>query len=531
MAKKAANQDNEALYCICRKKYREGVFMIECDVCEDWFHGSCVSISETEGDDIDKFHCPSCTKAHGSTVYKPRRNNHRHAFSEDGAENKAVQAGTVAFVKWLKKRPFESADGIVKYMRGADVTVAKLEKQGFEHPIMVKEKKGLGLFVPPSDFAVTDVARHVESTRQVDVIDVNRQEDFKMSMPDWCDYFNTAPEKRERTLNVISLEFSDTQLSEFVEPPSVVQQIDWVQTCWPEHCQEPEQVNSSPNEDGTGKKPSRPKVQKYCLMSTQNSYTDFHVDFGGSSVWYHVLKGEKVFYLIRPTPENLEQYAQWHEEDAQSENFLGDLVDHCYECRVKPGATLLIPSGWIHAVLTPVDSLVFGGNFIHSFSIPLQLEINQLEMRLKVQDRHLFPHFEMLNWYAAVHITKQAEEYRKAGRDVPHYIQNGLAALHRGMRSWTQPDKIYFHRCEIPDSLAYSRVLRNMADEIKALGLSEGKTIAKSPRQPYQRTPSISTVTRSSEQRTVPTVPKTHTTFSEGGGGVSVTAAPPPPPA
>lgn len=36
--------------------------------------------------------------------------------------------------------------------------------------------------------------------------------------------------------------------------------------------------------------PPPPKVQKYCLMSTQNSYTDFHVDFGGSSVWYHVLK-------------------------------------------------------------------------------------------------------------------------------------------------------------------------------------------------------------------------------------------------
>lgn len=29
-----------------------------------------------------------------------------------------------------------------------------------------------------------------------------------------------------------------------------------------------------------------PKVQLYCLMSVQGSYTDFHIDFGGSSVWY-----------------------------------------------------------------------------------------------------------------------------------------------------------------------------------------------------------------------------------------------------
>ena len=25
-------------------------------------------------------------------------------------------------------------------------------------------------------------------------------------------------------------------------------------------------------------------------MSVENAYTDFHVDFGGSSVWYHVIK-------------------------------------------------------------------------------------------------------------------------------------------------------------------------------------------------------------------------------------------------
>ena len=34
---------------------------------------------------------------------------------------------------------------------------------------------------------------------------------------------------------------------------------------------------------------SRPEVQKYCLMSVKDSYTDFHVDFGGTSVWYHVI--------------------------------------------------------------------------------------------------------------------------------------------------------------------------------------------------------------------------------------------------
>lgn len=29
-------------------------------------------------------------------------------------------------------------------------------------------------------------------------------------------------------------------------------------------------------------------------MSQGGSYTDFHIDFGGTSVWYHILRGKKV---------------------------------------------------------------------------------------------------------------------------------------------------------------------------------------------------------------------------------------------
>jgi hypothetical protein len=40
-------------------------------------------------------------------------------------------------------------------------------------------------------------------------------------------------------------------------------------------------------------------------MSVAGCYTDFHIDFGGTSVWYHILKGKKVFWLIPPKEENL----------------------------------------------------------------------------------------------------------------------------------------------------------------------------------------------------------------------------------
>lgn len=35
-------------------------------------------------------------------------------------------------------------------------------------------------------------------------------------------------------------------------------------------------------------------LYRYCLMSVEGCYTDFHIDFGGTSVWYHILRGSKV---------------------------------------------------------------------------------------------------------------------------------------------------------------------------------------------------------------------------------------------
>ena len=43
-----------------------------------------------------------------------------------------------------------------------------------------------------------------------------------------------------------------------------------------------------------------------------------------------------------------------------------------HKLHVQEANKLLIPAGWIHALLTPRDSLVFGENFLLSYNIPLQ---------------------------------------------------------------------------------------------------------------------------------------------------------------
>lgn len=55
----------------------------------------------------------------------------------------------------------------------------------------------------------------------------------------------------------------------------------------------------------------------YALMSPKDSFTDFHIDFGGSSVWYHLIFGRKVFLLAPPTPTNLREYEAWASSELQ----------------------------------------------------------------------------------------------------------------------------------------------------------------------------------------------------------------------
>jgi nucleosome-remodeling factor subunit BPTF len=53
----------DKLYCICKKKYDATKFYVGCDVCNEWFHGDCVGISEETSKGINEFVCDGCSKA------------------------------------------------------------------------------------------------------------------------------------------------------------------------------------------------------------------------------------------------------------------------------------------------------------------------------------------------------------------------------------------------------------------------------------------------------------------------------------
>jgi len=63
---------------------------------------------------------------------------------------------------------------------------------------------------------------------------------------------------------------------------------------------------------------------------------------------------------------------------------------------------IFIYLGWIHAVYTPVDTLVFGGNFLHSYSIKGQIRISQIEDNTKVKELFLDENENITDYYYRV---------------------------------------------------------------------------------------------------------------------------------
>ncbi|GMT07937.1 hypothetical protein PENTCL1PPCAC_30111, partial [Pristionchus entomophagus] len=226
---------------------------------------------------------------------------------------------------------------------------------------------------------------------------------------------------REFTYNVISLEISGTKLADQVRAPALVREVDMA-AHWPDERKQREAIFSTK----FGKtlfsfENKYPRVEHYCLMSASSSYTGFHIDFTGSSVWYHVLRGTKVFFLVEPTAANITAYEKYL--DKKDTRFFGVIVTKCSRVTVNQGETLLIPAGWIHSVYTPEDSLVFGGNFIHARSIRMQQTITAHEEKLKLKKHLKYPQVDAVAFFYVDNLVKKVtgrHHIRPVSKDQQH---------------------------------------------------------------------------------------------------------------
>lgn len=413
-----------------------------CNGCKGWFHVDCAGFTKaSEVRDVDKYFCKPCEPTHGKTTYV-RKSSRAHASvdyaelqrgvlktSEESMEHHYIQPikdGTFQFDPesfprmrpelvtrefmersgaftepicipaewnprpWLHKREQQKErDGFTHI--STDHNTADMATEEYEYDAMPDDGQDKLDMVMPEDLTVRQVCNLAGPDTPIDVIDVKTQNSgAKWTLNRWADYYEeTGDDKPIR--NVISLEVSQTRLGRLLRRPKVVRDIDLQDEVWPQE------------EKDKGK---WPKVQFYCLMSVADSYTDFHIDFGGSSVYYHILKGKKTFLFIPPKAKHLKAYEEWNDSPQQNYTFLPNITGECYRVDLHEGDTMLIPSGWIHAVWTPATSLVIGGNFLTRMSFKNQFRVADIEKANETPMKFRYPFFQRIMWYTAIKYMK-----------------------------------------------------------------------------------------------------------------------------
>ena len=86
-------------------------------------------------------------------LVKKRRNVSKHNYKEIHEGTKQISAGTIMFIRQLKVRKFLNAEDVtIQFENGSRLTADYFQDNAFEYPILVYEKTGLNLVVPPSNF-------------------------------------------------------------------------------------------------------------------------------------------------------------------------------------------------------------------------------------------------------------------------------------------------------------------------------------------------------------------------------------------
>lgn len=388
-----------------------------CDHCKTWYHWRCAG-SGGDLETVDKWYCKSCLDTDSTlaiTFKGPTRKSVRKRTQRDYANlNSGLESNSNRWLRLLATKDIKDAS--FQKMQGSNVGMQWMEEDdtAMTEPIVIEKPDGLGMKMPSSDFTVDDVTELVGENTPLEVIDVATQSASPgWTLGKWNDYFNLEPASREKIYNVISLEVSGTKLSDMILPPRLVRELDWVENYWPS--------------TRKGKGNAYPKVQLYCLMGVANAWTDWHIDFAGSSVYYHIVYGSKVFYFIRPTPPNLAAYQRWSGTELQNHCWLGDMVDEVVKVELREGNTMIIPTGWIHAVYTPIDTIVFGGNFLHSYNVATQLKVRNIEIATQVPKKFRFPLFSKLCWYVGDKVLRDVK--LSGGTAMPPRVLESMLAL------------------------------------------------------------------------------------------------------
>lgn len=396
---------------------------IRCDICRQWFHTQCIDEAEDEISKIASYHCRKCAKKHGKShmkrVLKRARVKIDYVALDQGetfALDKSLHPHVPSFIEFLPEADAsEKLNPYIDVLHSDELTKQFVLGTGLQKPVLIPnvdcDAVGMKLPYDRQDITVSKIADLVGEDEPIEVMDVLSQqsESPTWKLKQWHKYFYMK--EKDRIRNVISLEVSDVKGlgDEFIRP-KMVRDLDMVDKVW------------------TDEEEPRPKVTVYCLMSVAGSYTDFHIDFSGTPVYYTICHGSKTFLMYPPTETNLQLYTSWCKEPQQNFTWFpeysiksrGKILKPAggFKVNLKKGSLFIIPSGWIHSVHTPDDSVIIGGNYLTLADVPMHLRIYNLERDTGVPAKYRFPKFNKVLWLASCYYFEHKDElYQDLGEE------------------------------------------------------------------------------------------------------------------
>jgi len=124
-----------------------------------------------------------------------------------------------------------SCASVITQLKGNQVTIEYLTKNGFTKPILITNRDGLEISLPSRTITLTEINElvgmkeefeylfeillntnfvdYLGPDRYIDIIDCEKQVTYKMSLEEYIEYFESF--ERNKIYNVLSLEISNSK--------------------------------------------------------------------------------------------------------------------------------------------------------------------------------------------------------------------------------------------------------------------------------------------------------------------------------
>lgn len=173
-------------------------------------------------------------------------------------------------------------------------------------------------------------------------------------------------------------------------------------------------------------------LKSFLQISMASSYVDFTIV--AKNTWVHVLKGKKIFFVIRPSKYNRKLFKKWMLHEKRTTKFFGRFDEKNkmvqYTINVNPGETIFIPAGSICACFTPENTIAATGFFYSIFNLDDQIKANSM---LNILDMTVDPNFLPIHVRCFIYLPYVLDEWLKENRKMTNDALNGIRVFYNYM--------------------------------------------------------------------------------------------------